>query len=206
MEKIMTTKEKIIYESLKLFSKKGYNGVSMREIALAVGIKGASIYNHFSGKEEIFKAIFETMKTRYENMAMLMNIPMEENSKTIKTYLDIDESGLLKMAEGLLSYFCKDEFTVMFRKLLISEQHKYSLAAKVLKEYYIDAPIQFQTQLFMGFQKRGYMKDYDAKIMALHFYSPIYYILSKNDLGVSYEECLQTIKEHVHSFCLLYIK
>ena len=43
------TKQKIIEESLKLFSEKGYEGVSMREIASAVGIKGASIYNHFKG-------------------------------------------------------------------------------------------------------------------------------------------------------------
>lgn len=206
MEKEMTTKEKIIFESLKLFSRKGYDGVSMREIAAAVGIKGASIYNHFSGKEDIFEAIFDTMKMRYDNTAESMNIPMEENNKTVKTYLDTDEVGLLKMAESLLYFFCKDEFTVMFRKLLISEQHKYPLAAKLLKQYYIEAPIQFQTQLFAGFQKNGYMKEYDANIMALHFYSPIYYILSKNDLGVSYEECLQTVKSHVHGFCLLYKK
>ena len=36
MEKELTTKEKIVYESLKLFSKKGYTGVSMREIARSV--------------------------------------------------------------------------------------------------------------------------------------------------------------------------
>lgn len=206
MEKEMTTKDKIIVESLKLFSRKGYDGVSMREIATAVGIKGASIYNHFSGKEEIFNAIFDAMKIRYENAAETMNIPMEENDETIENYVDIDEVGLLKMAEGLLYYFCKDEFTVMFRKLLISEQHKFPLAAKLLKQYYIDAPIQFQTQLFSGFQESGYMKGYDAEIMALHFYSPIYYILSKNDLGVSYKECLQSVKSHVHGFCLLYKK
>ena len=54
----MTTKKRIIIESLRLFASKGYDGVSMREIAAAVGIKGASIYNHFKGKEDIFLAIF----------------------------------------------------------------------------------------------------------------------------------------------------
>ena len=59
MGEIISTKQKILYESLKLFSNKGYDGVSMREIASAVGIKGASIYNHFKGKEDIFQGIFE---------------------------------------------------------------------------------------------------------------------------------------------------
>lgn len=204
MEEVMTTKDKIIYESLKLFSVKGYDGVSMREIAAAVGIKGASIYNHFSGKEEIFNAIFDTMKMRYGDAAMAMKIPTEENEETVQAYLNIDETELFRMAEGLLSFFCKDEFTVMFRKLLMSEQHKSPLAAKVLKQYYLDAPILFQTQLFEALKKQGVFKDVDAGMIALHFYSPIYYILSKNDLGVPYEECLETIKNHVHSFCLLY--
>ena len=47
-----TTKERIIYESLRLFSEKGYDGVSMREIAAAVEIKAASLYAHFDGKDE----------------------------------------------------------------------------------------------------------------------------------------------------------
>ena len=204
MEKAMTTKEKIILESLKLFSSKGYDGVSMREIAAAVGIKGASLYNHFKGKEEIFSAIFDDMKARYGEAALSMNIPIQASDTTINTYMNIGETELFEMAEGLLYFFCKDAFTVMFRKLLMSEQHKSPLAAKVLTQYYLDEPIRFQTQLFEEIQKQGHFKDFDASIMALHFYSPIYYILSKNDVGVSYEECLQTLKDHVHCFCTLY--
>ncbi len=206
MEKTMTTKEKIIYESLRLFSQKGYDGVSMREIASAVGIKGASIYNHFSGKEEIFSAIFDTMKSRYEEAAVSMQIPTKESEETVSIYRSIDETGLFRMAEGLLSFFCRDEFTVMFRKLLVSEQHRSPLAAQLLKEYYFDAPILFQTQLFKELIKQDTFKEVDADIMALHFYSPIYYILGKSDLGAEYEECLRIIKGHVHSFCTVYKK
>jgi AcrR family transcriptional regulator len=204
MEKTVTTKEKIIYESLKLFSEKGYDGVSMREIAAAVGIKGASIYNHFKGKEDIFHAIFDEMKSRYSDAAAFMNIPMEQNDKTVNVYFNIDEAKLLEMAESLLYFFCKDEFTVMFRKLLIGEQHKSIIAANMLQQYYIDAPILFQTNLFEQIQRQGKFTNFDPGIMALHFYSPIYYILSKNDLGVSFEENLEIIKKHVHYFCDLY--
>lgn len=204
MEKIMTTKEKIIFESLKLFSSKGFDGVSMREIAAAVGIKGSSIYNHFKGKEEIFKAIFDEMKIRYDTAADSLNIPLEEGDLTTNMYLNIDEKELLEIAEGLLYFFCNDEFIVMFRKLLMSECHRFTIAAQMLQQYYIDAPILFQTKLFEQLQLQGKFKDFDPSVMALHFYSPIYYVLSKNDLGISYEECLQTVKKHVHCFCRLY--
>ncbi len=206
MEKIMTTKEKIILESLKLFSRKGFDGVSMREIAAAVGIKGASIYNHFKGKEEIFNAIFDQMKIRYTTAADSLNIPLEEGDLTTNWYLNIAEKELLEIAEGLLYFFCNDEFIVMFRKLLMSEQHKSTIAAQMLQQHYIDAPILFQTKLFEQLQLRGKFKNFDPSVIALHFYSPIYYVLGKNDLGTSYEECLQTVKKHVHCFCLLYAK
>jgi AcrR family transcriptional regulator len=206
MEKEMTTKQKIIFESLRLFSQKGYDGVSMREIAAAVGIKGASIYNHFSGKEEIFHAIFDEMKKLYDNSAMAMNIPVEQNQKTVEVYLNLKEADLLQFAEGLFSFFCKDEFVAMFRKLLVCEQYKFPMAAELLKQYYIDAPIFFQTQLFEGMQKHGVMKDFDAGVMALHFYGPTYYILCRFDLGYPYEECLQQLKNHVHGFCVQYSK
>lgn len=204
MEVEITTKEKIIFESLKLFSSKGYDGVSMREIAAAVGIKGASLYNHFKGKEDIFNAIFNEMMKQYDNAAAIMNIPMEESEQTIINYQNANENQLFCMAEGLFAFFTRNEFAVMFRKLLVSEQHKSSLAAKCFKEYYLEAPILFQSQIFRGLQQNGDFQNCDPGTMALHFYSPIYYILSKFDLEYPYEDCLKQLKNHIHFFCMLY--
>lgn len=55
----MGTREKILEEALTLFSQKGYNGVSVREIAGAIGIKESSLYNHFANKQEIFDQTVE---------------------------------------------------------------------------------------------------------------------------------------------------
>ena len=41
------TKQRILEKSLELFSTKGYDSVSVGEIAKAVGIKAPSLYNHF---------------------------------------------------------------------------------------------------------------------------------------------------------------
>ena len=38
------TKETILFESLKLFADKGYDGVTVRDIAAEVGIKQSSLY------------------------------------------------------------------------------------------------------------------------------------------------------------------
>ncbi|WP_313791541.1 TetR/AcrR family transcriptional regulator [Lacinutrix neustonica] len=41
----------------KLFKKKGYSAVTMRDLATEMGIKAASLYNHISSKQEILKII-----------------------------------------------------------------------------------------------------------------------------------------------------
>lgn len=51
------TKDKIFDMDLDLFSKKGYDSVSVRTIASEVGIKESSIYNHYSSKKDILMSI-----------------------------------------------------------------------------------------------------------------------------------------------------
>lgn len=51
------TKDKIFDTALDLFSKKGYDSVSVRTIASEVGIKESSIYNHYSNKKDILMSI-----------------------------------------------------------------------------------------------------------------------------------------------------
>jgi AcrR family transcriptional regulator len=59
------TKEKIMNAAIKLFSDNGYDKVSMRDIAGEVGIKAASIYNHFPSKEDILKSIYKLYADEY---------------------------------------------------------------------------------------------------------------------------------------------
>ena len=51
------TKDKIFDAALDLFSKNGYDSVSVRTIASEVGIKESSIYNHYSSKKDILMSI-----------------------------------------------------------------------------------------------------------------------------------------------------
>jgi AcrR family transcriptional regulator len=48
---------RIIQEATRLFVASGYRGISMREIAEAVGISKAGLYYHFRDKEDLFLAI-----------------------------------------------------------------------------------------------------------------------------------------------------
>ena len=51
------TREQILNESMRLFIRFGYLGVSMRQIAEACGVSKAALYYHFAQKQDIFFTI-----------------------------------------------------------------------------------------------------------------------------------------------------
>ena len=53
----LMTRGEITAAAHTLFAEQGYHGTSMRQIAEQSGIALGGIYNHFSGKEDIFKSL-----------------------------------------------------------------------------------------------------------------------------------------------------
>lgn len=56
----LSMREKILHESTRLFVERGYDGVSIREIAEACTITKAALYYHFVDKERLLIEILET--------------------------------------------------------------------------------------------------------------------------------------------------
>ena len=54
------TKAKIRKAALRLFAERGYNAVSMRDLADAVGMRQGGLYNHFEGKQALLSDLMET--------------------------------------------------------------------------------------------------------------------------------------------------
>ena len=58
-------KAEIISVAGVLFKEKGYNAVSMRDIAQELGIKAASLYNHIKSKQEILAIIMMSIAEEF---------------------------------------------------------------------------------------------------------------------------------------------
>ena len=71
--KDMSTKERILYAALYLFSEKGYDGVGVDLIAENAGIKGPSLYRHYKGKEDILNSLIDLVMSHYEEGLGLKN-------------------------------------------------------------------------------------------------------------------------------------
>lgn len=56
---LVSTRERLLRAAVRLFASSGYRGVSMRDLADAVGITPPALYNHFPGKEALYQAAVE---------------------------------------------------------------------------------------------------------------------------------------------------
>ena len=93
------TKQRILKKSLELFSTKGYDAVSVGEIAKAVGIKAPSLYNHFPSKQAIFDAIVESTAATTKKIRAGSTFMCRMLSRTALRFL-IFRSRLLRTKSG----------------------------------------------------------------------------------------------------------
>lgn len=200
-------KDLIIYTALTLFSERGYEGVSMRDIAGEVGIKASSLYNYFRSKEEIFNNIISEMSKRYEETVTGFNIPHGDIDRVTAEYMRTTEETLLNITAGIFLYYLKDDFASKFRRMLTMEQFRNTQAGETFLNFFIDGVLNFQTVLFDNMIKQGAFTENDPYVMALHFYSPVFLLLLKYDrLPGKEREALDILKKHIKKFSALYIK
>lgn len=77
----MTTREKIIQESVYLFNEKGISPVTLRDIADRVGISIGNLAYHFKNKDFIIEEIFSIMETeRQKRLSEVQMIPSFDNA------------------------------------------------------------------------------------------------------------------------------
>ena len=190
-----------------MFSENGYGNVYVAQIAEAVGIKAPSLYKHYKSKQDIFNAILDEMKKSYEKQASMLNISGEDAVSDAEVYSDIGEDELVRMATGLFLYFLHDDYAQKFRKMLTIEQFRDSELAHLLTKEYADDPLSYQSAMFSMLCEKGVLRKYDPDVMALHFYAPIYFLLTVCDREPQREkESTELLKRHIRQFSRIYGK
>lgn len=88
----MALREEIIYESLKLFSLKGYINTGVNEIIETVGSSKGGFYNHFTSKEELFGEVLAKAQRMWRNRVLYgldeLDSPVEKVVRILENYRD----------------------------------------------------------------------------------------------------------------------
>ena len=179
------TKTIILEEALKLFAIKGFEAVSVREIADRVGIGNSALYKHYESKQAIFDALVVSLKERY----------LAQSHTITSKIRGIDE--LKKQAFRMFEYQTNDPLIVQFRQMLLIEQFRNPQMAEIYKEFFVDIPINREKEIFEELQEQGLMVKGNAGVYAMEFYAPFYlYHFVDHDE----EKLLKYYKKHLQYF------
>lgn len=185
----LTTKEKIVYESFKLFAEKGYDSVSTRMIAKTVGIADSALYKHFSSKQELLDAILTECKERF----------LQHVRET--SFLSMNRDDLMGICMGFYEFQTTDEWVSGFRKILMMEQFRNEHARQQYRTFFIDMPVKGQTAIFSKLIEEGKLKNCDPEVMSMELYAPFFLYHTWDS-----EENRTRLRKHVEQFINEYEK
>ena len=88
--------------------------------------------------------------------------------------------------------------------LTIEQFHDKKLADAYMKQY-VDDPLSYQGMLLGLLVSQGVLQTENVEIMTLHFYAPIYTLLTVCDRDPGREaETIKTLEAHIRQFNKLY--
>lgn len=185
------TKQRILSESLRLFSENGYDAVSVAEIASAVGIKAPSLYKHYKSKRDIFESILKKMNEAdgfYADENDMPNVDDDDNNvslESIKTF-----------SIAMFKHWTDDEFAARFRRMLSLERFKNSEMAELYKSYISSGPLDYMKEVFAGMN----YSESDAGQLALSFYGPMFMLYIVYDETENKKEIVSQAEMHINKF------
>ena len=200
----MRTKDKILIEALSLFSVSGFSGVSVRDIAKAVGIRESAIYKHYKNKQQLFDTIVEVSAGRIDSLQEELISKLNQNVNTKEVFpIDIIQEIYCK----IFLFYLTDDILSKFRRMMTIEHLKNHELNGKFKGMFIEKTLSYQSEVFRKLINDGKVNGINPDIMAIHFYSPIFMLIFRYDSeDDKFDDALNLIKKHIEEFFRLYLK
>ena len=201
------TKDLFLLEALKLFAEKGYDRVTLQEIAKRVGCVPSALYKHYKNKQELYDDILE--KSAEGNKMYLAR--MEQLRKHDVDNLDLVvgmsvEERVTAMQELFLETV-HDEWVSNFRKLMMIEQFHMPELGMMYDARYIDSKVEFFTAWIRLLMDKGLVEKEDPQALAVMLSYPFSLAIGVVDRDPSKEQwALNMLADNVRLFSRTYIK
>jgi len=188
------TKQLILSTALELFSKQGYAGSSIRQIARAVNITESAIYNHYTSKEEIFNAILTDFKSRTIGEIVL--------SDDLLNDLVSPEKFLKNFALKLINHWNSPEERMFIRLVQMEQFTKIGFKELSVTDY-LNELRSICKMIFGEMIKHGVIKKQDSQFIAEEFTAQLFFIrtelMSSDDAG-NFKVVLEKVNRHIEFF------
>lgn len=195
------TRQRILDAALALFSARGYDSVSVGEIAKAVGIKAPSLYNHFPSKRAIFDAIVEATAAQYEADTDKIDIHVQNVAQDILAFTEITADALFEKVRQIFLYSLHDENISRFRRMMTIEQFRSPELAALYSRRYVERVLDYHAGIFRALIAAGEIQAEDPDTLAMLYVAPVLTLIGVCDRQPEQEtECLARLEAHVRLF------
>lgn len=195
------TKQRILEKALELFSAKGYDSVSVGEIAKSVGIKAPSLYNHFPSKQAIFDAIVQSTAAQYKADTDKIDIHVQDVQKDIPIFTEITADTLFEKVRQIFEYSLHNETISRFRRMMTIEQFRSSELAALYSERYAERILNYHADIFRALIASCEITEEDPDALAMMYVAPVVTLIGVCDRQPEREqECLEKLQNHVRLF------
>ena len=192
-------KEEIVWATLELAADKGLGSVSMQQIADKVGITKASLYNHFSSRDEIVEAMYDLIRKKSKEKASIIDV--DYDTLTSKGSM----KDVLNTAVNSYKSIVNDPQMYLFYKIIISERPISRVASEIMVRE-TRTMIEATKALFRSLQERGKADFQNVDTAALSFAMAIHSIMDHEiDLdhsGIGSNSDL--MGDYIDEFCRIY--
>lgn len=193
------TKETMLRTALRLFAQRGYEAVSISDIAAALGMVKSALYKHYASKQAIFDEIVARMEQQDAQSARESGVPEEPYAQDDVSYGKTTARDVAAFARAQFRYWTEDEFAADFRRMLTLEQFRGEAMGAMYQQYLSGGPLGYIEDLFREGMTSGVWKQDDPALTALRFYAPMHLLYAVADARGSEAACA-LLEKHLQRF------
>ena len=194
------TKERILRTALALFSRDGYEAVSVSDIAGALGMSKGALYKHYRNKRDLFDTMVRRMTELDGSAAALHGVPQHTLDANAAGYDTVDLCALRDFTLAQFRFWTEDAFACPFRRMLTLEQYRSEEMNRLYQSMLVSGPVRYTADILRSLMARGLMKPGDADALAAAYYGPMLLLISMADGGESPARCFSRLEALIHDF------
>ncbi len=163
----VTTKERILNVAIDLFALKGFDAVSMREIADAAGVRKATLYYYFTTKDEILEKILEFV---LENWNQSKVGKWSDSGDAEAQILSMGLDGFMAMASGVSGSWLQNPRMEKIMRISFIELYHNAQIRQFMLMFFGSGPEFFEAS-FAILMKHKLIKPADPKVLTQEYMS-----------------------------------
>lgn len=172
----INNKENIEMTALELFSKHGFQAVSVRDICKPLGLRESAIYYHFTNKQ----GILDSLLLRVDKLIQQMKT---EFGAAFSEAVEVSDEAMCAVAIGMLQGYLLDPVVYKMIAMLTIERISAQNAQDTYQKLVFDLPLKQMEMVFSQMIDKGFIARNAPEVLAQEYYGVIYLAFQKNCIG-----------------------